>query len=149
VDDRPRSDRLRVSTYITAAILTTLTRNSTSRGFSCLRIVREVSFHLPRKQFVSLSTVYRILIAEGYGSYKRTVKPGLNDDNKKKRLAWCIEHSIENGWDLEKWKTVIWTDETFIQLGSIRGKRRIWRKLDEVFYKHVVVKRWKGFQEFI
>ena len=102
MDDRPRSGRPRVSTYITAAILTTLTRNSTSRGFSCLRIAREVSFHLPGKQFVSASTVYRTLIAEGYGSYKRTVKPGLNEDNKKKRLAWCIEHSIENRWDLEK-----------------------------------------------
>ena len=119
VDDLPRSGRLKVSTYITAAILTVLTRNSTTRGYSCRRIAQEVSSHLPGRQFVSASTVYRTLIAEGYGSYKRTVKPGLNDDNKKKRLAWCLEHSLENGWDLEKWKTVIWTDETSVQLGSV------------------------------
>jgi hypothetical protein len=38
VDDLPRSGRPRVSTYITAAILTVLTRNSTTRGYSCLTI---------------------------------------------------------------------------------------------------------------
>jgi hypothetical protein len=91
-----------VSIYITAIILTTLTQNLTSRGFSCLRIIQEVFFYLPGKQFVLASTVYCILIAEGYSSYKRTVKPGLNKDNKKKRLAWYIEHLIENKWDLEK-----------------------------------------------
>jgi hypothetical protein len=100
--------------YIIAAILTILIWNLISRGFLCLRIVREVSFHLSGKQFVLVSTVYRILIAEGYGSYKRIVKPGLNEDNKKKRLAWCIEYLIENRWDLEKWKTVIWIDETLV-----------------------------------
>jgi hypothetical protein len=60
-----------------------------------------VSSHLPGKLFVSASTVWRTLLAEGYGSYKRTVKPGLNE-NKAKRLAWCIKHSIENRWDLKK-----------------------------------------------
>ena len=149
MDDLPRSGRPRVSTYITVVILTIFIRNSTTRGYSCRRIAQEVSSHLLGKQFVSVSIVYRTLKAEGYGSYKRTVKPGLNQENKDKRLAWCIAHSIENGWDLEKWKTVIWTDETSIQLGSIRGKRRIWRKPDEAYHQHVVVERWKGFQEFM
>ena len=55
-----------------------------------------------------------MLIAKGYGSYKRIVKPGLNQENKDKRLAWCLEYLIENGWDLKKWKTVIWIDETLV-----------------------------------
>ena len=114
MDDLPRSGRPRVSTYITVAILTILTRNSTTCGYSCRRIAQEVSSHLPGVQFVLASTVYLILKAEGYGSYKRIVKPGLNQENKDKRLAWCIAHSIENGWDLEKWKIVIWTDETSV-----------------------------------
>jgi hypothetical protein len=29
------------------------------------------------------------------------------------------------------------------------GKRRIWRKKDEVYHPHVVVRRWKGFEEFM
>ena len=38
VDDRPRSGRPRVSTYITTGILTVLTRNSTTRRYLCRRI---------------------------------------------------------------------------------------------------------------
>jgi hypothetical protein len=38
VDDLLRSGRPRVSTYITAVILTILTRNSTTRGYSCRQI---------------------------------------------------------------------------------------------------------------
>jgi hypothetical protein len=102
MDDLQRLGRPKVLIYITAVILTILTRNSTTRGYSCHRITQEVSFHLPGRQFVSVSTVYRTLIAKGYGSYKRTVKPGLNKDNKKKRLAWCLEHLLENRWDLKK-----------------------------------------------
>jgi hypothetical protein len=64
-----------------------LTRNLTIRGYSRRRIAQEVSSHLPREQFVSASIVWRTLTAEGYGSYKRTVKPGLNQENKDKRLA--------------------------------------------------------------
>jgi hypothetical protein len=114
VDDKPRSGRPRVSSFIIAAILAVVTQNSTTRGFSCRRIAQEVSSKLPGKEFVLASTVYCTLTAEGYGSYKRTVKPGLNDPNKEKRLAWCIEHLIENRWDLERWKDVIWTDETLV-----------------------------------
>jgi hypothetical protein len=87
VDNLPRSGRPRVLIYITAVILTVLTRNSTTHGYSCRRIAQEVSSHLPSAQFVSARTVYNTLIAEGYGSYKRIVKPGLNQENKDKRLA--------------------------------------------------------------
>jgi hypothetical protein len=45
---------------------------------------------------VLVSTIYYTLIAEGYSSYKRTVKPGLNQENKDKRLAWSITHLIKN-----------------------------------------------------
>jgi hypothetical protein len=38
VDDRPCSGRPRVSTYITTAILTVLTRNSITQGYSCRQI---------------------------------------------------------------------------------------------------------------
>jgi hypothetical protein len=89
------------------------------------------------------------LINKGYGSYKRTVKPGLTIENKKARLKWCLEHSKENGWDLERWKNVIWTDKTLVQLGGVRGKRRVWRKSGEAFHPHIITRRWKGFLEFM
>jgi len=149
VDDQPRSGRPKVSQFITSQIIQVMTKNSTTRGWSSLRIAQEVSSLLPGKQFVSASTVYRTLTTEGYGSYKRTVKPGLNEENRKLRLKWCQEHSVAAGWDLERWKNVIWTDETSVQLSSVRGKRRIWRKAGEAYHPHVIVRRWKGFQEFM
>ena len=44
---------------------------------------------------------------------------------------------------------MIFTDETAVQLGGTRGKRRVWRKPDEAYNKHVIRRRWKGFSEFM
>jgi hypothetical protein len=44
---------------------------------------------------------------------------------------------------------VIWTDETSVQLRSIRGKRRVWRLPKEAYHIHVIVQRWKGFLEMM
>ena len=65
---------------------------------------------------------------------------------KEERLAWCLERA---DWTLEQWKDLIWTDETSVQLGGTRGRRRVWRKPEEQFHKHVIKRRWKGFQEFM
>jgi hypothetical protein len=95
---------------------------------------------------ISASTVYRVLKEEGYSSYKRTMNPSLNKANKKARLTFCLVHK---DWTLEDWKNVIWTDETSVQKGGVRGKRRIWRKADEAYHPHVITQRWKGFSEFM
>jgi hypothetical protein len=50
---------------------------------------------------------------------------------------------------LEDWMGVIFTDETAVQLGGVRGKRRVWRKADETHYPHCIKRRWKGFKEFM
>ena len=42
----------------------------------------------------------------------------------------------------------IFSDETSVQMGAVRGKRHVWRKKDETFHPHVVT-RWKGFSEFM
>jgi hypothetical protein len=78
--------------------------------------------------------------------YKRIIKPGITLEDKKKRLEWCLAYK---DWILEDWKNVIWSDETSVQLGAIRGKRRIWRKADEAHHLHVITRRWKDFKEFI
>jgi hypothetical protein len=44
---------------------------------------------------------------------------------------------------------VIFTDETTIQLGGIRGKRRVWRLPGEAYNKHYIRRRWKEFSEFM
>jgi hypothetical protein len=65
---------------------------------------------------------------------------------KKKRLEWCL---LYKDWTLEDWKRVIFIDETSVQLGGIRGKRRVWRTTKEAYHPHVIKRRWKGFKEFM
>ena len=146
VDDAPRARRPKVSTATVGRIIAVVTRNSTTRGWSCARIAAEVSNTLGFNNSVSAPTVYRVLQQEGYSVYKRTVKPSLNDKQKKARLDWCLKYQHQT---LKDQKNVIFTDETSVQKGSVRGKRRVWRKKDEAFHNHVIVRRWKGFSEFM
>jgi hypothetical protein len=59
------------------------------------------------------------------------------------RLKWCLDHRDED------WRHVIFSDETSVQLGGVRGRRRVLRKKEETFHKHVIQRRWKGFSEFM
>jgi hypothetical protein len=49
------------------------------------------------------------------------MKPDLTKVQMKERLQWCIYYK---DWTLEDWKNIIWTDETSVQLGGVRGRRR-------------------------
>jgi transposase len=146
IEDSLRSGRPKTPQNIVNLILETVTTNSTTRGYSSARIAHEVSSKLDILNAISPKTVYNVLKENGYSSCKRTIKPGLKDDDKERRLKWCLDHE---DWTLEDWKNVIWTDETSVQLGGIRGRRRIWRKKDEAFHPHIITRRWKGFSEFI
>ena len=44
---------------------------------------------------------------------------------------------------------MIFTDETSVQKGGVRGRRRVWRKKDKAHNIHVIARRWKGFSEFM
>lgn len=143
VANAPRSGRPSISPEAIACILQVVTKNSITRGLSCAAISKEVK---KRKHDVAPRTVWKILKAEGYSQCKLTVKPGLQDLNKKERLAWCLERK---DWTLEQWKDIIFSDETSVQLGGVRGRRRVWRKPDEAFHDHVIRRRWKGFSEFM
>ena len=121
VDDAPRSGRLKVSTVVVHFVIATVTRNSTTHGWSCARIAQEI-INIPSRQPISASTVYRVLKAEGYGVFKRMVKPGLRKEDIAARLKRCLDHEH---WGIEQWKQVIWSDKTSVQIGGVRGKRRV------------------------
>jgi len=144
VEDAPRSGRPCLPLEVTQLVIQVVTKNSTTRGYSCAQIASEVEKLCGTK--ISPSSVYRTLKAEGYSVYKRTVKPGLKKEDKDARLAWCLERK---DWTLEQWKRIVWTDETSVQLGGVRGRRRVWRKQDEIHHEHVITRRWKGFSEFM
>lgn len=77
---------------------------------------------------------------------KPTKKPGLTDEMKAARLAWCLER---RSWTLEDWKKVIWSDETSVVLCTRRGENRVWRTSEEHVVKGVIRERWKGYSEFM
>lgn len=94
---------------------------------------------------ISTSSTLRILHKNGFGSVKPTRKPGLNREQRKARLEFCLAHQH---WTLEDWKNVIWSDETSVIL-TRRGSQRLWRRPDEGFERSVIRNRWKGFSEFM
>lgn len=85
MDDALRPRRPKTSTATALFIIETMTKKSTTRGWSCARIAAEVS-STPRRQPISQSTVYRVLTENGYSVFKRTVKPGLSNEMKMARL---------------------------------------------------------------
>ena len=85
VDDAPHTGRPPISTALVKFIVQTMAKNSTTQGWSCERIAAEVS-NTPSWQSVSTSTVYRALKQEGYGVFKKTVKPGLTIEQMEARL---------------------------------------------------------------
>ena len=145
VEDAKRSGRPKTSQAVIDLVLATVTKNSTTRSYSAKRIAQKVSA-MPEIRKISASTVYRILIDNNYKSCKQTVKPGLSIDMQKKRLTWCL---LYKDWTLEDWKNVIFTDETSVQMGGVRGKRRVWRTPEEAYHKHIIKRRYKGFKEFM
>jgi repressor of nif and glnA expression len=79
-----RSGRPAISPEAMACVLKVILQNSTTRGFSCGTIAKEVR---KRGYEVALRTVWKVLTANGYNQCKLTVKPGLNNENKAKRLT--------------------------------------------------------------
>jgi len=119
VTDTPRSGRPPLSQEICDEVIKVVTKNSTSRMYSCQKIADVVSKNLGKDDIISASTVYCVLKKNGYGTYKPTVKPGLIKTIKEARYAWCLAHKDIN------WKTVVFTDKTSVQLGGVRGRRRV------------------------
>jgi hypothetical protein len=121
-------------------IIKITTKNSTIRGWSCARITQEIydTEGITPKEAPSASTIYRTLKKEGYNVYKRTIKLGLNADQKRARLDWCRKYEH---WGLKEWKNVIFTDETSVQKGGVRGRRRVWRTMEEKHHVHVISRR--------
>jgi hypothetical protein len=62
-----------------------VTKNSTTRAWSCGAIATEVATRLNVKKSIYAKSVYKILKAKKYKSCKQTTKPGLIDEIKRKR----------------------------------------------------------------
>jgi transposase len=58
-----------------------------------------------------------------FNSYWAAVKPFINRTNREKRVKWCLKH---RDWSVEKWRRVLFTDESPFCL-RFNGKKRVWR----------------------
>lgn len=77
---------------------------------------------------VSKRTVQRRLHFEGYTRRSVCKTLTISPVNRKKRLEWCYSH---RNWTFEQnWKSVIFSDETQVVLGT-NHKVYVWRKADE------------------
>lgn len=74
---------------------------------------------------VSLRTVHDALRRDlGYRSYRAKKKPLINDSQRKKRIQFARKYQ---DWTLEKWRTVLWSDEsTFCVSGTTSN--RVYRR---------------------
>jgi transposase len=145
VQDATRSGRPPLATEEKKKdLISVITRNSTTRQYSAQQIADAV--YKKYKWRISPSTVRRILAKAGYKNVKLTTKPGLNTKQRLKRLWFCYQ---VKDWTLEDWAQVIWSDETSVMLNVQRGKRRCWRRPDEVNDEKVIRTRWKGRKEFM
>jgi hypothetical protein len=81
--NQPRSSRLAISPDTIKCILQVVVQNSTTRGFSCATIAKEVR---KRGHEVAARIVWKVFTIAGYSQCKLIVKPGLNKFSKKERL---------------------------------------------------------------
>jgi len=107
VEDAPRSGRPKVVTEEQRETLLAHVRSS--------REGREKSTEeLGWLIGVSARTALRTLQEAGMSKQKPTWKPGLTQEMREARYHFAMRYK---DWQLEDWKTVIWSDETSIVLG--------------------------------
>jgi hypothetical protein len=75
------------------------------------------------------STARDYLHDAGISSYVAAKKPFISDENQRRRLAWCKER-VE--WDvLPEWGSIIWSDESSVEIGKSSRRELVWRKAGE------------------
>ncbi len=108
---------------------------------------REANLDILAHEFsLGRGTVARAMKRNKMRKVKPTKKPGLTEKMMAAKLKFCLDHA---DWDLERWKDVIWTDETSVVLGDRRGGYRIWRTPKETYEPTCVRPRFKKASDFM
>jgi hypothetical protein len=69
-----------------------VSKNSTTKSWSCGAIALKIATRLRVEKFICAKSVYKVLKAKKYKSYKQTTKLGLINEMKKARWEWCLAH---------------------------------------------------------
>lgn len=76
-------------------------------------------------QEVCVKTIRKNLHKIGFNSYQAVTKPLLTENQRQKRLEWCID---KQNWSVQQWRNVIWSDESRFTLFRSDGPCRVWRE---------------------
>jgi hypothetical protein len=90
--DKPKSGRPLIYINIANLIEEIIIKNSTLRSFSYSYIAAEVASKLGVEKDLYAKSVFKILKAKKYKSYKQIIKPGLIKEMKDARWKWYLEH---------------------------------------------------------
>lgn len=85
---------------------------------------------------ISLDTVKRRLREKGMIGRIAVKKPLLRPANKVKRLKFSEEHV---DWTIDKWKSVLWTDESKFELFGSHRRQYVRRKVNERYKSNCIL----------
>ena len=126
VKDKPRSGRPRVTTPITDRYI----RNSVLRNRRVSARIMQGRVQALNGRRVSCDTIWRRLHSAQLKSRKAARKPLLTPLHRINRLRWCRAH---RGWNINQWRTVMFSDESRFCLRKNDGRVRVWRRQGERF----------------
>ncbi len=90
---------------------------------------------------VGKDTVGRILKRKGLGSYIAVRKPLLTIKDRIKRLNWCRQRQY---WTVDKWSTVLFSDESNFEVFNRKGKVWVKRLKHEKYLPRFITPRLQG-----
>ena len=90
---------------------------------------------------VSRETIRRILLRKGIGSYIAVRKPLLTVKDRIKRLNWCRQRQH---WTIEKWSTVLFSDESNFEVFNRKGRVWVKRLKNEKYLPQFITPRLQG-----
>ena len=128
---QPRSGRKRKSTERTDRTLVRL--SLANRKLTSKELARE----LKESNSVELSTptVRRRLLESGLRGCKAIKKPLLTEKQRKRRLEWARAHVK---WPVEKWRKVLFSDESTFTVNNHAGNNYVRRRPNEEYWPYCI-----------
>jgi transposase len=119
-----RSGRPKVTSVQGDRIIRRVARKN--RRCSLAEIREEVNKSIPVT--LSLRTVQRRLHAFGIYSHSARKVPLISSTNRRARVFWAKEHLT---WPLDRWKQILWSDESRFTIFQADGRLNVWREAHE------------------
>lgn len=89
---------------------------------------------------ISSRRLQELFKMQGIRKCVAVAKPYLNERHMHLRLQWALKYQH---WTIEKWKTVIWSDETSICLGKLARRRWVARRPRDKFHHDYLIPAFK------